>query len=172
MSGSGFGLLGLLVLAALGVSFLGAVIHAARKRSWGALFGVTTLSLLGLCFFGLLLARGTGGNMRATASRTSQTVEAVAATEDSSESIGQSSESDNTETRAPSAGKPWSVGEAVDRVSWSTLVSAAVLAGLLAIAYLFLDANTRGHYTWPLRAGTAIVFAAICIFLWRAGPLF
>ncbi|MCZ6815176.1 MAG: hypothetical protein O7F76_00595 [Planctomycetota bacterium] len=88
------------------------------------------------------------------------------------ESTGQIIQSYNTEAPSPAADRRGPVGRAVEQTSWRTPLSVAFLAGLLVIAYLFLDANTRGHYTWPLRVGSAIAFAAICVFLWRAGPLF
>ena len=56
--------------------------------------------------------------------------------------------------------------------SWSKgAVAAGALAFLLVLAYLFLDAGRRGRYTWPLRLGTAIVFASLCVLLWKIGPL-
>ncbi|MFQ5424172.1 MAG: hypothetical protein ACE5F9_09350 [Phycisphaerae bacterium] len=51
------------------------------------------------------------------------------------------------------------------------LIAAATMGGLLVLAYVFLDAGARRRYTWPLRAGTAVVFLAICALLWRFGPL-
>jgi len=51
------------------------------------------------------------------------------------------------------------------------LIAAATMGGLLVLAFLFLDAGARRRYTWPLRAGTAVVFLAICALLWRFGPL-
>ncbi len=44
--------------------------------------------------------------------------------------------------------------------------AALVCALMLGLAYLFLDAQTRGHYTWPLRIGVAIVFVAACSVVW------
>ncbi|MCZ6682073.1 MAG: hypothetical protein O7B26_02745, partial [Planctomycetota bacterium] len=79
------------------------------------------------------------------------------------ESTGQMIRSYNTEAPSPAADRRGPVGRAVEQTSWRTPLSVAFLAGLLVIAYLFLDANTRGHYTWPLRVGSAIAFAAICV---------
>ncbi len=56
--------------------------------------------------------------------------------------------------------------------SWSKgAIAAGALAFLLVLTYLFLDAGRRGRYTWPLRLGTAIVFAGLCVLLWKIGPL-
>jgi len=43
-----------------------------------------------------------------------------------------------------------------------TVVSVAALAGMIYLGYLFLDAGTRGHYTWTLRAVAVLGFAGIC----------
>lgn len=42
---------------------------------------------------------------------------------------------------------------------------------LLLLAYLFLDAGRRRRYIWPRRVAVAAAFAAVCVFLWRIGPL-
>ena len=46
-----------------------------------------------------------------------------------------------------------------------TLVSAIALAAMVYLAYLFLDAGTRGQFTWPLRIFSVVAFVGICIFL-------
>lgn len=46
-----------------------------------------------------------------------------------------------------------------------TLVSAITLAAMIYLAYLFLDAGTRGQFTWPLRVFSVVAFVGICIFL-------
>lgn len=50
--------------------------------------------------------------------------------------------------------------------NWGSFVkqgaAAAACALFLALAYLFLDARTRGHYTWPLRIGVGVAFIATC----------
>jgi len=43
-----------------------------------------------------------------------------------------------------------------------TVVSVAALAGMIYLGYLFLDAGTRGHYTWTLRAVAVLGFAGLC----------
>ena len=56
--------------------------------------------------------------------------------------------------------------------SWQEQVIVVIaLAILLTLSYLFLDAGRRGRYAWPLRLGTAIVFAGLCVLLWKIGPL-
>lgn len=52
------------------------------------------------------------------------------------------------------------------------VIAAAALSLLLVLSYLFLDAGTRGKYTWPLRFASMAVFAGLCVALWRMGPLF
>lgn len=52
-----------------------------------------------------------------------------------------------------------------------TAIAGGALTFLLVLAYLFLDAGQRGRYAWPLRLGTAIVFAGLCVLLWKIGPL-
>lgn len=46
-----------------------------------------------------------------------------------------------------------------------TIVSAIALAAMIYLAYLFLDAGTRGQFTWPLRIFSVVAFVGICIFL-------
>ncbi len=45
----------------------------------------------------------------------------------------------------------------------SSLLTAAVIAAFLAVGYVFLDASTRGHFTWPLRIVAVVAFAAIYV---------
>lgn len=56
--------------------------------------------------------------------------------------------------------------------SWrKQVIGVIALAILLVLIFLFLDAGRRGRYAWPLRLGTAIVFAGLCVLLWKIGPL-
>ena len=195
------GVFGLLLSAFLGVAFLAVVVYAIKKKAWVSLVCMLVFVPIAACFlFALLLASparvASNGGIRMTVAPPSQSVGATASAEGTDqtivaeaysvaaaqaeaesadcddESTGQMIQSYNTEAPSPAADRRWPVGRAVEQTSWRTPLSAALLAGLLVIAYLFLDANTRGHYTWPLRVGSAIAFAAICVFLWRAGPLF
>lgn len=51
---------------------------------------------------------------------------------------------------------------------WVSQVIAGVgLALLLVLAYLFLDAGSRGRYAWPLRIGSVALFGGLCLVLWR-----
>lgn len=45
---------------------------------------------------------------------------------------------------------------------WSVMTAFAI-AAFLYVGYLFLDASTRGHFTWTLRILSAFAFVAICI---------
>jgi hypothetical protein len=45
----------------------------------------------------------------------------------------------------------------------SSLLTAAVIAAFLGVGYVFLDASTRGHFTWPLRIAAVAAFAAIYV---------
>lgn len=56
-------------------------------------------------------------------------------------------------TRAKRSGFP-------DRSPRAQLVTAILMAGVVLAGYFFLNANTRGHYTWRLRIGSTLVFAA------------
>ena len=47
-----------------------------------------------------------------------------------------------------------------DRSTPTQLLTAILLAGVVLAGYFFLNANTRGHYTWRLRIGSTLVFAA------------
>lgn len=47
-----------------------------------------------------------------------------------------------------------------DRSVSAQIVMAILLAGVVLAGYFFLNANTRGHYTWRLRIGSTLVFAA------------
>lgn len=46
-----------------------------------------------------------------------------------------------------------------------TIVSAIALAAMVYLAYLFLDAGTRGQFTWPLRVFSVVAFVGICVLL-------
>ena len=43
-----------------------------------------------------------------------------------------------------------------------TVLTALAIAAFLYVGYVFLDAGTRGHFTWSLRLVSIVVFAAIC----------
>ncbi len=47
-----------------------------------------------------------------------------------------------------------------DRSPQAQIVTGILLAGVVLAGYFFLNANTRGHYTWRLRVGSTLVFAA------------
>jgi hypothetical protein len=49
--------------------------------------------------------------------------------------------------------------------------NAGFFSVLLVLAYLFLDAGKRQRYIWPRRIAVAAAFAAVCVLLWRIGPL-
>lgn len=44
---------------------------------------------------------------------------------------------------------------------WS-LLTAFTIAALLYLGYIFLDASTRGHFTWRLRILSVLTFAVLC----------
>jgi hypothetical protein len=46
-----------------------------------------------------------------------------------------------------------------------TIVSGIALAAMIYLAYLFLDAGTRGQFTWPLRVFSVVAFVGICVLL-------
>jgi hypothetical protein len=50
-----------------------------------------------------------------------------------------------------------------------TVISGVVLAVMIYLAYLFLDAGTRGQFTWPLRLFAVLAFVGICVFLVLCG---
>jgi len=45
----------------------------------------------------------------------------------------------------------------------SSLLMATAIAAFLGVGYVFLDASTRGHFTWPLRIAAVAAFAAIYV---------
>ncbi len=48
--------------------------------------------------------------------------------------------------------------------SWGWMaVSVAALGVMIFLAYLFLDADTRGQFTWTLRIFSVAAFAAVCV---------
>jgi len=51
----------------------------------------------------------------------------------------------------------------------SQIVSSVLLAGLFFAGYYFLNANTRGHYTWQLRVGSTVVFVAALVVIFVVG---
>lgn len=51
---------------------------------------------------------------------------------------------------------------------WS-VISAVALAAMIYLGYLFLDAGTRGQFTWLLRLFAVVAFATICGALLLAG---
>lgn len=44
-----------------------------------------------------------------------------------------------------------------------TVLTALAIAAFLYMGYVFLDASTRGHFTWSLRLLSIVVFAAVCV---------
>lgn len=46
------------------------------------------------------------------------------------------------------------------RTTRDQVITAIMLAGVVLAGYFFLNANTRGHFTWPLRIGSTVVFIA------------
>lgn len=44
-----------------------------------------------------------------------------------------------------------------------SLLTALSIGAFLAVGYVFLDAGTRGQFTWPLRIVSVVAFAAICV---------
>lgn len=65
------------------------------------------------------------------------------------------------------------------RYSWSKKVIGGVpsvflafaVAGILFLGYLFLDASTRGHFTWSLRITCLLTFVSICVMVATFGNL-
>ncbi len=45
----------------------------------------------------------------------------------------------------------------------SHLLTAVAIAAFLCVGYVFLDAGTRGHFTWRLRITALVAFAAIWV---------
>ena len=54
----------------------------------------------------------------------------------------------------------------------SEVLSGILLGGLVLAAYFFLNANTRGHYTWGLRIGSTVVFIASMVVVLLVGRHF
>ena len=48
-----------------------------------------------------------------------------------------------------------------------TVLAVAALLVMVVLAYLFLDAGTKGYYTWPLRIGAAMAFAVLCVIVMK-----
>ncbi len=44
-----------------------------------------------------------------------------------------------------------------------SLLTALSIGAFLAVGYVFLDAGTRGQFTWSLRIASVVAFAAICV---------
>jgi len=63
--------------------------------------------------------------------------------------------------------KSFSKGVTQDRAPKSHMAGMAVVAlaviAMLYVGYLFLDAGTRGQFTWLLRFTSVVAFAVICI---------
>jgi len=66
------------------------------------------------------------------------------------------------------------------RYSWSKRVIvygvpsfflAFAVVGILFLGYLFLDANTRGQFTWSLRITCLLTFVSICVIVATFGNL-
>jgi hypothetical protein len=49
--------------------------------------------------------------------------------------------------------------------------NAGFFSVLLVLGYLFLDAGKHQRYIWPRRIVVAAAFTAVCVLLWRIGPL-
>lgn len=80
------------------------------------------------------------------------------------------STSNTTDSPASSNSAAASDAEVSFSTSWSNqLLTGGALALLVALAYLFLDAGTRGRYTWPLRIGAVAMFSGLCFALWKFG---
>ena len=47
-------------------------------------------------------------------------------------------------------------------IAWTLLMGVAI-AAFLYLSYLFLDAGTRGHFTWQLRVISVLAFVGICV---------
>ena len=45
----------------------------------------------------------------------------------------------------------------------ASVVTALAIAAFLFLGYIFLDASTRGHFTWSLRILSVLVFVTICV---------
>lgn len=45
----------------------------------------------------------------------------------------------------------------------SSLLLAVMIGAFLCVGYVFLDASTRGQFTWPLRIASLAAFGAICV---------
>lgn len=60
-------------------------------------------------------------------------------------------------------GSWWKMSCGAPRCILSSLLTAAVIAAFLAVGYVFLDASTRGQFTWSLRIVALVAFAAIYV---------
>lgn len=49
-----------------------------------------------------------------------------------------------------------------DGIVWTAILGGAIIL-FLYLAYLFLDAGTRGHFTWQLRIISVVAFVGICV---------
>ena len=58
---------------------------------------------------------------------------------------------------------PWLANAGLTRrgLVWNSLLGLAI-AALLYVGYAFLDAATRGHFTWRLRVVSIIAFVSLC----------
>ncbi len=52
-----------------------------------------------------------------------------------------------------------------DRSPRAQIGAGILLAGVVLAGYFFLNANTRGHYTWQLRIGSTLVFIASLVII-------
>ncbi len=50
------------------------------------------------------------------------------------------------------------------------LLAIPLLVALILCAYGFVQADRAGPYAWPVRVGSALAFAALCVLIWYAGP--
>ena len=51
------------------------------------------------------------------------------------------------------------------------LFTIPLLVALILCAYGFVQADRAGRYAWPVRVGSAVAFAALCVIIWYAGPM-
>lgn len=72
----------------------------------------------------------------------------------------------------PGRGNPWAGRRVVKSSLIWTGVSALALGVMIYLAYLFVDAGTRGQFTWRLRLFSAVAFVGICALLVGLGPRF
>ena len=143
-----------------------------RSASGTILTVIVALSAAGL-LAGLLLPVARRSHVTQTHVTVSREIGSVAVST-GTEEMAVSSERIAT-SEAPAPTPPESNrqdSEAEGRGTWlSRIANSGAVAVLITLAYLFLDAGTRGRYTWPLRFGSIAVFAGFCVLLWRLRPV-